>query len=81
MYKNSDLRRKDIKIMVELLSPAGNYEKMQSAIRFGADAVYLAGLDFGMRSAAANFSLDELRRAVDEVHNKGKRFCCLTQFT
>ncbi len=59
--------------MVELLSPAGNYEKMQSAIRFGADAVYLAGLDFGMRSAAANFSLDELRRAVDEVHNKGKR--------
>ena len=59
--------------MPELLSPAGNYEKMQSALRFGADAVYLAGLDFGMRSAAANFSLEELRRAVKEVHAAGKK--------
>ena len=37
--------------MVELLSPAGNFEKMKAAIRYGADAVYLAGHFFGMRSA------------------------------
>ena len=38
--------------MPELLSPAGNFEKMQAALRYGADAVYLAGQRFGMRSAA-----------------------------
>ena len=42
--------------MVELLSPAGNFEKMRSALNYGADAVYLAGNVFGMRSAADNFT-------------------------
>ena len=42
----------------ELLSPAGNFEKMVSAIRYGADAVYLAGHFFGMRSAADNSGVD-----------------------
>jgi len=45
--------------MLELLSPAGNFEKMKSAIRYGADAVYLAGHFFGMRSAADNFTNEE----------------------
>ena len=48
----------------ELLSPAGNFEKLRAALLYGADAVYCAGKTFGMRSAAANFSVEELRDAV-----------------
>ena len=44
----------------EILSPAGNFEKMKAALRYGADAVYLAGNCFGMRSAADNFTNEEL---------------------
>lgn len=58
---------------VELLSPAGNFEKMQAAVRFGADAVYLAGKAFGMRSAADNFTVEEIKRAVEYVHARGKK--------
>ncbi len=57
----------------ELLSPAGNFEKMEAAFRFGADAVYLAGERFGMRAAADNFSLSELKNAVDFAHKLGKK--------
>ena len=60
--------------MVELLSPAGNFEKMRSALNYGADAVYLAGNVFGMRSAADNFTNDELYEAVEYAHARGKRF-------
>ena len=59
--------------MTELLSPAGNFEKMQAALRFGADAVYLAGQCFGMRSAADNFTDEELAAAVEYVHARGKK--------
>ena len=59
--------------MVELLSPAGNFEKMRSAILYGADAVYLAGNFFGMRSAADNFSVEELYEAVKYAHQRGKK--------
>jgi len=59
--------------MVELLSPAGNFEKLQSALRFGADAVYLAGKGFGMRSAADNFTDEELALAAQTVHAAGKK--------
>ncbi len=58
---------------VELLSPAGNFEKLTAAIRFGADAVYLAGKAFGMRSAADNFTVEEIYRAAAYVHAKGKK--------
>ena len=47
----------------ELLAPAGNFEKMRAAILYGTDAVYLAGVAFGMRAAADNFSAQELERA------------------
>ena len=57
--------------MPELLSPAGNFEKMRAAIRYGADAVYLAGTLFGMRSAADNFTNEELREAVEYAHERG----------
>ncbi len=57
----------------ELLAPAGDMERLQAAIRFGADAVYLAGKQFGMRSACANFAPDELRAAVAYAHARGVR--------
>ncbi len=59
--------------MVELLSPAGNFEKMRSALLYGADAVYLAGNVFGMRSAADNLTNDELHEAVEYAHKRGKK--------
>ena len=57
----------------ELLSPAGNFEKMKAAILYGADAVYLAGRAFGMRAAADNFSLEELSEAVQYAHERNVR--------
>ena len=57
----------------ELLSPAGDFEKMKAAIRYGADAVYLAGTSFGMRSASNNFTRDELEKAVKYAHERGVR--------
>lgn len=57
----------------EVLAPAGDFEKLETALRFGADAVYLAGKSFGMRAASDNFTLDELRRATELVHSKGKK--------
>ncbi len=59
--------------MTELLSPAGNFEKLRAALRFGADAVYLAGRAFGMRSAADNFTDEELDAAITYVHERGKK--------
>ena len=59
--------------MPELLSPAGNFEKMVAALHYGADAVYLAGHMFGMRSAADNFSDEELYDAARYVHERGKK--------
>ena len=49
----------------EVLAPAGDFEKLETALRFGADAVYLAGKSFGMRAASDNFTVDELRRATE----------------
>ncbi len=57
----------------EVLAPAGDFEKLETALRFGADAVYLAGKSFGMRAASDNFTVDELRRAAELVHSKGKK--------
>ncbi len=57
----------------ELLSPAGNPEKLRAAVLYGADAVYLAGKKFGMRAAADNFTEDELAWAVDYCHKAGVR--------
>ena len=55
----------------EILSPAGNFEKMRAAILYGADAVYLSGQVFGMRAAADNFTVDEMREAVAYAHERG----------
>ena len=56
----------------ELLSPAGSMEKLKAALIYGADAVYLAGTMFGMRSAAANFTDEELKEAVTLRMHPGK---------
>ena len=53
---------------IELLSPAGNREKMESAVRYGADAVYFAGNMFGMRAAADNFDTEGIFDAVKYCH-------------
>jgi len=52
----------------ELLSPAGDFEKLQMAVHYGADAVYLAGKEFGMRAASGNFDYDEMEQAVEYAH-------------
>lgn len=59
--------------MPELLSPAGNFEKLKAAVLYGADAVYCAGQMFGMRAAADNFTVEELYEAVEYVHARGKK--------
>ncbi len=55
----------------ELLSPAGDFERFEAALRFGADAVYLAGNSFGMRAGPQNFPEEDLIKAVKEAHEKG----------
>ena len=57
----------------ELLAPAGDMERLRMAVLYGADAVYLAGESFGMRSFAGNFSPEELPRAVRFAHDHGVR--------
>jgi len=63
----------DITKQVELLSPVGDMERLNAAIDFGADAVYLAGQEFGMRAGPSNFNQDELQKAVALAHSKKKR--------
>lgn len=55
----------------ELLSPAGDPESLQAALNFGADAVYLAGKKFGMRTSSANFDMETLAESVRKAHDKG----------
>ena len=57
----------------EILSPAGDMDCLKSALNFGADAVFLAGKMFGMRSAPQNFDNDQLKKACDLAHAKGAR--------
>ena len=56
---------------IELLSPAGDMERLKMSVLYGADAVYLAGTDFGMRSFAGNFTPEELPIAVKYAHDHG----------
>ena len=58
---------------IELLAPAGDMERLEMALAYGADAVYLAGTTFGMRSFAGNFSPEELKAAVELCHGKSVR--------
>lgn len=58
---------------IELLAPAGNREKLEIAINYGADAVYMAGSDFSLRNYAGNFSSTELPEAIRYAHSHGKK--------
>ena len=60
-------------IKPEVLSPAGDMECLESALRFGADAVFLAGKQFGMRTASKNFSDDDLQKACALAHSRGAK--------
>lgn len=58
---------------LEILAPAGDRERLEAALLFGADAVYLAGKAYGMRSAPANFDEEGLRHAVSLAHKTGRK--------
>lgn len=58
---------------MELLAPAGNFEKLVSAVHFGADAVYFAGKKMGLRAFAGNFDDEEIVKAMDYLHAHGKK--------
>lgn len=62
---------------VELLAPAGDFEKLKTAIKFGANAVYMAGNNFGLRKNSKNFDKEELKKAVDYAHEHNVR-CHIT---
>ncbi len=57
----------------ELLAPAGNLENLKMAIIYGADAVYLGGVNFGLRARAKNFTIEQLEEGIKFAHEKGKR--------
>ena len=57
----------------ELLAPAGSFEKLKTALNFGADAVYLGGKAFSLRSYSENFTAEEMAEAVRYAHARGKK--------
>lgn len=57
----------------EILSPAGNIERLEYAIAYGADAVYIGGRNYSLRAKASNFSLEDIKRAVQITHGAGKK--------
>ena len=57
----------------ELLAPAGNFEKLKTALYYGADAVYVGGVDFSLRALSENFNRDQLALATEYTHKKGKK--------
>lgn len=60
-------------IKPELLAPGGSLEKLKTAIEYGADAVYIGGEAYGLRVAAENFSIDEMRQGIEFAHSRGKK--------
>ena len=66
--KNSSERPK-----LELLAPAGDMEKLKTAVDFGADAVYFGGEMFSLRAGAGNLSVPEIEKAMDWMHERGAK--------
>lgn len=62
----------------ELLAPAGDLEKLKIAVHYGADAVFIGGREFGLRSNAGNFSIDEMRQAVEFANGYGAKIYVTT---
>ncbi len=59
--------------MIELLSPAGDLERLKFACLYGADAIYIGGVNFSLRANAKNFNNEEIKKAVDYAHNINKK--------
>jgi len=59
--------------MIELLAPAGDFEKLKYAFHYGADAVYIGGQNFSLRANAKNFSLEEIEKSVLYAHERKKK--------
>ena len=57
----------------EILSPAGDLERLKFAVLYGADAVYVGATEFGMRSAPKNFTMEQLAEGVRFAHARGRR--------
>ena len=65
----------------EILAPAGSLEKLRVAVLYGAHAVYVGGQKFGLRTAADNFTLDELKTGITFAHERGvKVYVVLNSF-
>lgn len=58
---------------IELLSPAGDLNKLKAAISYGADAVYIGGSKFGLRASSKNFDFEEIREGLEFAHTRGKK--------
>ena len=58
---------------VELLAPAGDMERLEAAVKFGANAIFMAGDSFGLRANAKNFDREAMKKAVDYAHENGVR--------
>ncbi len=72
MTKNK--RRNGLKPFIpELLAPAGNFEKLKTALHYGADAVYLGGKELSLRAKAGNFTLEDMEKAVSYTHAREKK--------
>ncbi len=70
--KKTDIKEKNRKYP-ELLIPAGSLEVLKCAVDYGADAVYIGGQKFGLRAKAGNFTIDEMKEAVEYVHQAGAK--------
>lgn len=64
--------------MTELLAPAGDLEKLKIAILYGADAVFIGGMEFSLRARASNFTLDNIKEGADFCHKYGKKLYVTT---
>ena len=58
---------------IELLSPAGDLERLKIACLYGADAIYIGGKEYSLRANANNFSIDEIKEACDYAHSLDKK--------
>lgn len=63
---------------IELLAPAGDYERALFALEYGADAIYLGGKQFSLRARASNFELDDIKKLVEYAHSKNKKVYIVT---
>ena len=59
--------------MIELLAPAGDFDRLKTALHFGADAVYIGGAKYSLRASAKGVDGEQLDSAVDYCHIRGKK--------